>query len=119
MSDAVLGAASIFFGTCLLIRADILLCCVVLFTQLFRLYSKHLRPCLRLCDDHMWPSALVCISVLIMDVPGPFDHGLWGAIEEDEFGVKLLLQLQLSSLTHLEHRKKKEQRSKETHKQGD
>lgn len=119
MSDAVLGTASIFFGTRLWIGADILLCCVVLFKQRPCVYSKHLRTCLRLYSDHMWPSALVCISVLIMDVPGPFDHGLRGAIEEDEFGVKLLLQLQLCSLTHLQHRKKrsndqKKQRNKAT-----
>lgn len=60
------------------------------------------------------------MSVLIMDVPGPFDHGLWGAIEEDEFGVKLLLQLQLSSLTHLEHRKtKKNDQKKQIRKKTD
>lgn len=52
----------------------------------------------------MRSAALVSISVLIVEVPGPFDHGLRRAIEEDELGVKLLLQLQLSSLTHLEHR---------------
>lgn len=56
----------------------------------------------------MWSAALVCISVLIMDVPGPFDHGLRRAIEEDELGVELLLQLQLSSLAHLEHTVSKE-----------
>lgn len=55
----------------------------------------------------MRSAALVCISVLIMDVPGPFDHGLRRAIEEDELGVKLLLQLQLCSLTHLKHKGRK------------
>lgn len=30
------------------------------------------------------------ILVLVVDVPGPFDHGLWGAIEEDQLRVKFL-----------------------------
>lgn len=37
----------------------------------------------------------------VLDVPGPLDHGLWGAVEEDQLGVELLFQLQLSCLTDL------------------
>lgn len=31
-------------------------------------------------------------------LPGPLDHGLWRAVQEDEFGVHFLLQVQLSCL---------------------
>lgn len=31
----------------------------------------------------------------------PFDESLWRSIQEDQFGVKLLLQLQLTCLSHL------------------
>lgn len=44
---------------------------------------------------------LVSVLVWIVDVPSPFDHGLWRSVEEDQFGVKLLFQLQLSCFTHL------------------
>lgn len=35
-------------------------------------------------------------------LPGPLDHGLRGAVEEDELGVQIFLQLQFSSLSHQE-----------------
>lgn len=41
-------------------------------------------------------------SVLSL-VGGPFDHGLRRAIQEDEFGVQLLLQLQFSGFPHQEN----------------
>lgn len=31
-------------------------------------------------------------------LPGPLDHGLWRAVQEDEFGIHFLLQVQLSCL---------------------
>lgn len=34
----------------------------------------------------------------------PFDQSLWWSIQEDKFGVKLLFQLQLTSLSHLKQR---------------
>lgn len=35
-------------------------------------------------------------------LPRPFDHSLWRAVKEDEFGVKVLLQLQLAGFSHEE-----------------
>ncbi len=35
-------------------------------------------------------------------LPRPFDHSLWRAVKEDEFGVKVLLQLQLTGFSHEE-----------------
>lgn len=35
-------------------------------------------------------------------LPGPLDHGLGGAVEEDEFGVQVLLELELARLAHQE-----------------
>ena len=32
--------------------------------------------------------------------PRPLDHGLWWAVEEDEFGVEVLLQVELLHLPH-------------------
>ena len=49
-------------------------------------------------------SQSVSVFVSAVDVSGPFDHSLWRAIEEDQFGVKFLFQLQLSCLTHLKHK---------------
>lgn len=54
-------------------------------------------------------SQSVSVLVSAVDVPGPFDHSLWRAIQEDQFGVKLLFQLQLSRLTHLKHKNKEEE----------
>lgn len=36
------------------------------------------------------------LSASLVLLPGPFDHGLWRAVEEDELGVKVFLQVQLS-----------------------
>lgn len=46
-------------------------------------------------------------SVLLpeVDVSGPFDHRLWRPIEEDQLGVELLLQLQLSCFPNLHTQK--------------
>lgn len=36
--------------------------------------------------------------------PGPLDQSLWRAVQEDQLGVELLLQLQLTCLSHLHRR---------------
>ena len=48
-------------------------------------------------------SQSVSVLVLAVHVPGPFYHSLWRSIEEYQFGVKFLLQLQLTCLSHLKH----------------
>lgn len=47
--------------------------------------------------------SVVSALVLAGDIPGPFDHCLRRAIQEDQFGVEFLFQLQFPGLTHLEH----------------
>ncbi|TRY55196.1 hypothetical protein DNTS_032673, partial [Danionella cerebrum] len=55
--------------------------------------SRERRGCSRF-EASVQPS-LVLLS-------GPLDHGFWRAVEEDEFGVHVLLQVQLARLSHQE-----------------
>lgn len=41
------------------------------------------------------------MSLQPRSAPRPLDQSLWRSIQEDEFGIKLLLQLQLARLSHL------------------
>ena len=49
------------------------------------------------------PESVVSALVSAGDVPGPFDHRLRRAIQEDQFGVEFLFQLQFPGFTHLQH----------------
>lgn len=42
------------------------------------------------------PCRSCCVSLSFLS--GPLDHGLWRAVEENEFGVHFLLQVQLPGL---------------------
>lgn len=50
------------------------------------------------------PSTEACCTIRpsLGLLPGPLDHGLWGAVEENELGIEVLLQIQLTSLAHQE-----------------